>query len=29
MVRPYKGLTALMAAMKKLLEASGPSATRS
>ena len=26
MVRPYKGLTALMAAMKKLLEASGPSA---
>jgi len=25
MVRPYKGLMALMAAMKKLLETSGPS----
>ncbi len=29
MVRPYKGLTALMAAMKKLLDASGPSAPSS
>jgi len=29
MVRPYRGLTALMAAMKKLLEASGPAATTS